>query len=175
MRQGESAVKKPATFRFLSAAFVAVLLGSSPTATACRAAELTPQQRQRNLESFEFVWQTIRDKHWDPKLGGLDWQAVHDEFRPLVEKAESMAECREILTRMIRKLGQSHFQIIPKRSYEDLESTEGPQAASTGVPGFDVRVVDGEVLVTDVAEELSAAKPGVKPGWPVVKVGGQEL
>ncbi|MFH1574736.1 MAG: hypothetical protein ABIG68_12185, partial [Acidobacteriota bacterium] len=37
--------------------------------------------RAADLESFEHVWKTIRDKHWDPALGGLDWQAVYREFR----------------------------------------------------------------------------------------------
>ena len=26
---------------------------------------LTPAQRQLNIDSFEMVWQTVRDKHWD--------------------------------------------------------------------------------------------------------------
>lgn len=38
---------------------------------------MTSLQRQQNLDSFEKVWTTVRDRHWDPKLGGLDWQAVH--------------------------------------------------------------------------------------------------
>ena len=38
------------------------------------------------------VLATVRDKHWDPQLGGLNWQAVHDELRPAVEDAASMEE-----------------------------------------------------------------------------------
>ena len=40
---------------------------------------------QLDLDSFEKVWTTIRDKHWQTKPGGLDWQAIHDEYRPRVE------------------------------------------------------------------------------------------
>ena len=61
---------------------------------SARSAALTPDQRKLNLDSFEIVWQTIRDKHWDPKLGGLDWQAVHDELRPKVEAATTMEQAR---------------------------------------------------------------------------------
>jgi len=28
---------------------------------------------QLDLESFEKVWTTVRDKHWQVKPGGLDW------------------------------------------------------------------------------------------------------
>ena len=51
----------------------------------------TAEQREKNVESFEVVWRTIRDTHFDPKLGGLDWQAVHDELKPRVENARTMA------------------------------------------------------------------------------------
>ena len=55
-------------------------------------AKLSDAERALNVESFEVAWETIRDKHWDPDLAGLDWQAVHDEIRPRVEKAGSKAE-----------------------------------------------------------------------------------
>ena len=113
---------------------------------------LTPEQRERNLESFEHVWKTIRDKHYDPKLGGLDWQAVHDELRPQMEQADTLAKCREILTKMVKRLGQSHFSIIPHEVYEEINegsaqtgSRKNEERASGGcgaVPGFDVRMHD---------------------------------
>ena len=45
-------------------------------------AQLTPEQKRLNTASFEKVWTTIRDKHWEKKPGGLDWQAIHDEIPP---------------------------------------------------------------------------------------------
>ena len=47
--------------------------------------ELSALERELNLESFDHVWSTIRDTHWDPDLGGLDWQSVRDELRPKME------------------------------------------------------------------------------------------
>ena len=47
--------------------------------------------RQANVASFDHMWTTIRDKHWDPELGGLDWEAVRDSLRPRVEAAETAA------------------------------------------------------------------------------------
>ena len=44
-------------------------------------------ERALDVESFDQVWTTIRDTHWDPGLGGLDWDAVRDELRPQVEEA----------------------------------------------------------------------------------------
>src|SRR5713101_2749324 len=148
-------------------------------------ATLTPQQRQKNLESFDYVWRTIRDKHYDPKLGGLDWQAVHDELRPQVEQADTPAKSREILTKMIHRLGLSHFSIVPGDVYEEIKkepakadgskNEERAAGANVAVPGFDVRVVDGQALVVRLDEGLPAGKGGVRPGWQVLKIDGEEL
>lgn len=139
-------------------------------------------ERERQLESFEVVWQTIRDKHWDPKLGGLDWQKVHDEFRPRLEKAESAAQARSVIQEMIGKLGQSHFEIIPEAAYREIDKAseangkpKSGAAPAPGMPGFEVRLVDGEVLVTKVEPGSAAAKLGVHAGWQVRKVSGQEI
>src|ERR1700691_3673137 len=66
-------------------------------------AQLTPKQKADNLESFEIVWRTVRDRHPDPNLNGLDWNAIHSSTRPLIENAESMQEVRSILTAMLSR------------------------------------------------------------------------
>src|SRR6516162_6202683 len=73
---------------------------------------LTVEQKQNNLDSFEYVWRTIRDRYWDQKIGGLNWQAIHEEYRPQLEKADSMTKAREVMNSMIMRLGQSHFRIV---------------------------------------------------------------
>ena len=57
-----------------------------PKPAQVKAAVLTADQRSKNVDSFDMIWTTIRDKHFDAKLGGLDWTAVHDELRPKVER-----------------------------------------------------------------------------------------
>ena len=129
-----------------------------------------PDQHQLNLESFERVWNIINDRFWDPKFGGLDWQAVGDELRPRMQKASSMSEARAILSDMISRLELSHFAIIPTDVPEEREK---PQAtgASGGETGIDARVIAGKALVTTVAEGSSAARVGVRPGWEIIRIG----
>jgi carboxyl-terminal processing protease len=153
----------------------AILLVGFPSDAHAFDAELSAEQRKLNLESFEQVWQTIRDKHWDPKLGGLDWQAIHDEVKPKIEKAASMDQARDTLNAMIHKLGQSHFQIIPRVAYKELDKPGESKASGDGTPGFDVRVVDGAALVTEVDADSPAAKAGVRLGWKVEKIKGEDL
>lgn len=138
---------------------------------------LTDEQRQKNIESFELVWKTVRDSHYDPKLGGLDWQAVYRELRPRMEKARSMDEARSVLRDMLARLGHSHMGILPSSWYEDapVAGAQETTAQERAVPGFDVRMIDEEAVVVRVCAGLPAAKAGVHPGWIVRKIDGEAI
>src|ERR1700730_16502636 len=136
------------------------------------AGELTPSQKQLNIESFERVWTMVRDTHWDPKFGGVDWQAVHEELRPAVERAQTMAEARKAMSDMLGRLHQSHFAIIPADVYQDVDDKVGGEEGRTGI---DVRVVNGDALVTAVDEGSPAAKAGVRTGWQIVQVDDKDV
>ena len=124
-----------------------------------------------DLDSFEKVWTTVRDKHWQTKPGGLDWQAIHDEYRPRVEKAASHDEARAVIQEMIGRLRQSHFAIIPAVVYSVLDDEgEGP-----GTTGIDARVLDGHAVVTSVDPGSPAEKQGVRPGWQIERTHGIDL
>src|SRR5580704_16453429 len=124
-----------------------------------------------DLDSFEKVWTTVRDKHWQAKPGGLDWQAVHDEYRPRVEKAASRDEARAVIQEMLGRLKQSHFAIIPAVVYSVLDDEgEGP-----GYSGIDARVLDAHAVVTTVDPGSPAEKQGVRPGWQIERTHGIAL
>ena len=138
---------------------------------AASVAALGQAAHQLDLDSFEKVWTTVRDKHWQVRPGGLDWQAIHDEYRPRLEKASSHDEARAVMQEMIGRLKQSHFAIIPAPVYSVLdEDGEGP-----GVTGIDARVLDGQAVVTAVDPGSAAEKQGVLPGWQIERAGGREM
>jgi carboxyl-terminal processing protease len=147
-------------------AILAVFLIGCPLRAA-----LTPEQRQLNIRSFEYVWTVIRDKHWQTEPGGLDWQAIHDEFRPKIEAADSMDAVRGVLNEMLGRLHQTHFGIVPSDLYSNVAAAAGGDTTT----GIDVRVVGAQVLVTSVEPDSSAFAQGVRPGWEILKIGRTEL
>ena len=164
--------RMPARLFIALALLGATLIALPQTAVApAQPQTLTPAQRQTNIDSFEHVWQTVRDKHWDPKLNGLDWQAIHDELRPRVESARTEAEARAAMSEMIARLKQTHFAIVPATVYRELESPGSVE----GSPGIDVRVIDGRPLVISVDADSPAAAHGVRAGWQIVRVDGAEV
>ena len=132
---------------------------------------LAPEQQRLNLESFEHVWTTVRDKHWDPKLGGLDWQAVHDELRPQLERAATREQARAVMEDMLSRLKQTHFVIVPAEVYQEIESG----GKGEGRTGIEVRVVEGRALVVSTEPDSPAAKSAVTPGWEIDRVDGRPL
>jgi carboxyl-terminal processing protease len=155
-------------------ATLAITIALTHCASTSKELSLTPDERQHNIESFEYIWSTIRDKHYDPEFGGLDWQAVHDELRPKIEHASTTSEARIIMHDMISRLNLSHFNIIPASIYENIDRP-GVKGFEGGVTGIDVRVINGHALITRVEKNSPAAAAGVKTGWEIIRVGDDDI
>lgn len=132
---------------------------------------LGQSEHQLDLDSFEKVWSTIRDKHWEKNPAGLDWQKIHDEYRPKAEQATTREEARAVMREMLSRLKETHFGILPAAVYRSI----GPGQEGPDSPGFDVRVLDGEAVVVSVDKDSPAERAGVKPGWMVKSARGVEL
>ncbi|MFQ5633223.1 MAG: hypothetical protein ACE5I1_31030 [bacterium] len=116
------------------------------------------------MQAFEYVWTTVRDKHYDLQFNGVDWQAVHDELLPEMQSAKTVRQARSVLEEMLSRLGLSHFGIIPAELYENIDTPVGREF-SDGETGMDVRVIDGKVLVTAVIKNSQAELAGIRTGW----------
>ncbi len=135
---------------------------------------LRDTDRQANLDSFDQVWETIRDQHWEPEyLEQIGWEAAREELRPRVEAATSMSEVRSILGDLLKRLDQSHFGIVPQDAYNDLEGDQG--GSGQGQSGLSLTTIDDRILITKVAPESPADRAGLKPGLEILAVDDQEI
>ena len=57
---------------------------------------------------FDQVWELVRDRFYDPRLNGLDWQEQRVRFRPDAASARSREEAAVVINAMLAKLGASH-------------------------------------------------------------------
>ena len=117
-------------------------------------------------ETFEAAWKIIRDSHFDPKMNGVDWQAVRTELGPRAARARNDGELREVITAMLSRLGLSHFALIPSGGDRSAPVDLG------GDPGFDVRLVGSDLIVTYVDPRGGAAAAGVRAGWRLLSIEG---
>lgn len=121
----------------------------------------------KGLETFDAAWQIVRDTHFDRTFNGVDWNAMKEEFRPKAAVAATTAELRAVIRGMLARLGQSHFAILPATA-DSASGKISPGGIAT--PGFDVRLVGPDVLVTTVDPGGGAATAGVRSGWRVTAI-----
>ncbi|MFJ6633900.1 S41 family peptidase [Streptomyces sp. NPDC091376] len=68
--------------------------------------------------AFEEAGRLIRAYFWDPGMSGIDWDAVLDQYRPLVERVASPDEFADLLREVLGELGTSHAYVTPARRNE---------------------------------------------------------
>ena len=104
----------------------------APTATHTPEAREDQRTRARR-QIIEAVWQTVRDRHYDPKLGGVDWQAARLRYEPLALGAPDDAAFYRILNQMIGELGQSHM-LVSGPGADDEAAAVDPAAPLASPP-----------------------------------------
>jgi carboxyl-terminal processing protease len=148
---------------------VKALLAAIAIAGAVAAA--SAGQVSKGSETFDAAWTIIRDSHFDPTMNGVDWPAVKAELAPRAARAQSDGELRDVIRDMLGRLGLSHFALIPS----GRESAAGAPVDLSGDPGFDVRLIGSELLVTQVDAYGGAAAAGVRPGWRLLSLDGMPV
>ena len=56
------------------------------------------------IRLFDDVWVGIRDYYVDPDTNGLDWEAIGDEYAPLIVATDNAHEVYELLAEMVETL-----------------------------------------------------------------------
>jgi carboxyl-terminal processing protease len=137
-------------------------------------AEVIPPERVDDVAAFDQVWTTIRDRHFDPTIGGLDWNSVRAELRPKVIAAKNRDEVRAVLEDLIGRLHLTHFAIVPMEPEGD-DAAAATDNKETGTVGLEVRPLGGDIVVTSIAPGSPAAKAGIKLGWKIDAIGGKKV
>ncbi|MFI8827686.1 S41 family peptidase [Streptomyces sp. NPDC053431] len=69
-------------------------------------------------QAFDEAGRIVRAYFWEPGMGGVDWTAVLDQYRPLVERVASPDEFADLLREVMGELGTSHAYVTPARRNE---------------------------------------------------------
>lgn len=60
----------------------------------------------------------IRSYFWEPDMCGIDWPAILDQYRPLLERVATPDEFADLLREVLGELGTSHAYVSPARRNE---------------------------------------------------------
>ena len=141
---------------------------------------------EADLAAFDDVWETVRDRFYDPRLHGLDWQAVRARYRPQAAAAGSGEGTAVVVNAMLGELGASHTRYYTPAdpAYYQLADIFSYALAHRGLkrifpsgevtyPGIGVftEVDDqGRLFVTGAVEGAPAHEAGLLVGDEILSV-----
>lgn len=59
-------------------------------------------------EMFNDAWRLERDYFYDPNMHGVDWKAMREKYRPLVDRVSTRAELGDVIAQMVAELSALH-------------------------------------------------------------------
>ncbi len=99
--------------------------------------------REEWVQIFNDVWRMEAEYFYDPNMHGLDWQAVYDRFRPLVNHVGRREDLNTLMIEMIAEMQVGHNRIFGG-------DTHNERPVSVGLLGADLRVEEGVYRIKDI-------------------------
>ena len=132
--------------------------------------------------AYDEAGRLMRRDFWVPDMSGVDWDAVLDQYRPLLDRISGASDFADLLWEVFGELGTSHAYVLQA----DDAQRRGGHAALVGLLGADLapdeagrwrvsRVLPGESSDPEALSPLAAPGVAVQPGDELLAVDGQSL
>ncbi|MEE4330228.1 MAG: S41 family peptidase, partial [Wenzhouxiangella sp.] len=124
------------------------------------------------LETFDQVWNQVRDQYFDYRRIEAEWLAAREELRPQAATATT-AELRRLLNDMLERVGESHFTVLPPTGVNGPTDGDDPESITAGVATeLNVRLIDGALIIIAVGQANAGQ---IEPGWELTAIGDRSL
>ena len=134
--------------------------------------------REEWVQIFDEAWRMEKEYFYAANMHGLDWQAVYDRYRPLVDHVGRREDLSALLVEMIAEMQVGHNRTSGGDVYQE-------QGAKTGLLGANFRINNGRYQLARVYTGESwnpfikapLATPGneAREGEYILAINGQEL
>ena len=130
-------------------------------------------------QMYHETWRLMRDNFWRADMAGVDWAAMAERYRPLLDRVGSADDLHDVLWELQGEMGSSHAGLLPP-------AAGGDPALAQGLLGADVeraedgtwritRILPGESSVIGARSPLAAPGVAAAPGDLIVAVGGRPV
>jgi tricorn protease len=130
-------------------------------------------------QMYHETWRLMRDNFWRADLGGVDWAAMGDRYRPLLDRIGCTDDLHDVLRELQGETRTSHTGVLPP-------AAGGDPALAQGLLGADVertddgtwriaRILPGESSVIGARSPLAAPGVAAAPGDLIVAVDGRPV
>ncbi|MGP3979923.1 S41 family peptidase [Streptomyces sp. KR80] len=126
----------------------------------------------------------MRDNFWRPDMGGTDWDAVLDRYRPLLARVATHDDLTDLLWEVQGELDTSHAFVAPPGGYGNPTHRQGLLGADisrhTGdgaeAPAWRIdRILPSETSDPEARSPLAAPGVAVRPGDTILAVDGHRV
>jgi carboxyl-terminal processing protease len=135
----------------------------TPTQVSTSTPTLTPITLFTQLHIFQNVWNTVNDTYVYPDFNGLDWNAVHLEYRQKISAGLTNRNFYLVMDELISSLGDDHSYFLdPQQVAQQNDEYQGKHD-----------YVGIGIMVSGVPERRHAVILSVFPGSPAEAAGLQ--
>ena len=183
-----SNVMRPRRLVLQLTALAAASFASPGTLGAQQASEEPASSLPDGIGTFEGVWQTVRDRFYDPHLNGLHWSSVRERYRANAAQATSDVRLAEVINGMLSELRASHtrYYTTDDPEYYQLAGIFAGALRRRGLdrafpggrisyPGIGILShpgASGGSVITGVIEGTPAEKAGLLRGDEIISADG---
>jgi tricorn protease len=130
-------------------------------------------------QMYHETWRLMRDNFWRADMAGVDWPAMADRYRPLLDRIGSADDLCDVLWELQGEIGTSHAGVLPP-------AAGGDPALAQGLLGADIdraedgtwriaRILPGESSVIGARSPLAGPGAAASPGDLIVAVDGRPV
>ena len=131
-------------------------------------------------QMFAEAWRLQREQFWSEDMSGVDWEAIYEQYVPLIERVSTRSELSDLLWELQGELGTSH-------AYEmGGEYRYGPYyrqgflgvdwSYDSGLQRYRIdRIIKGDPSDSGETSPLTSPGLNVAPGSAVLAVNGQRV
>jgi tricorn protease len=130
-------------------------------------------------QMYHETWRLMRDNFWRADMGGVDWAAVGERYRPLLDRIGFPDDMHDVLRELQGETRTSHTGVLPPAAGGDpalVQGLLGADVERTGDGSWRIaRILPGESSVIGARSPLAAPGVAAAPGDIVVAVDGRPV
>jgi tricorn protease len=153
--------------------------GGEPKPIETKDISIRVEPRAEWRQIFEEAWRLQRDFFWREDMNGVDWSAVRERYRPLVDRVGTRGELNDVIGEMMSELRNSHAYVS---GGDDFAQTKPVSVGSLGADleqtpqGWRIaRILPDFSAVGGSESPLAKAWHRVKPGQYLLAVDGRAV
>ncbi|MCZ6829262.1 MAG: PDZ domain-containing protein, partial [Gammaproteobacteria bacterium] len=127
---------------------------------------------------FDETWRMQQEYFYAPNLHGLDWQAVYQRYRPLLDHVGTREDLNTLLVAMIAELQAGHNRAGGGDVYQAADTNTGLLGANLRIAGNRYRIekiYTGEAWNPHLLAPLASPGNSAQPGEYILSINGREL